>query len=101
MEKTKIEERLLYYKLMKRGYAIPLNKIHRYYRETENSKENPKKQKKRKRNRYEIKWIVNTWRPAQGGEWGDSMDGSMAHTEILKWTTVYSPRAVCRGSQVD
>ena len=50
---TRVGARLLYYELRKRGYAIPLNKIHRYYRETGKSKPNPKKQKKRKRRRYE------------------------------------------------
>ena len=52
---TKVGARLLYYELRKRGYNIPLNKIHRYYRETGKSKPNPKKQKKRKRRRYERK----------------------------------------------
>ena len=52
---TKVGARLLYYELRKRGYKIPLNKIHKYYRETGKSKANPKKQKKGKRCRYERK----------------------------------------------
>jgi transposase InsO family protein len=52
---TRLGARLLYYELRKRGYKIPLNKIHSYYRETGKSKPNPKKQRKRKRCRYERK----------------------------------------------
>ena len=52
---TRLGARLLYYELRKRGYNIPLNKIHGYYRETGKSKPNPKKQRKRKRCRYERK----------------------------------------------
>ncbi len=52
---TKVGARLLYYELRKRGYKIPLNKIHQYYRDTGKSKANPKKQRKRKRCRYERK----------------------------------------------
>jgi putative transposase len=54
-KETRLGSRLLYYELRKRGYSIPLNKIHRYYRETGKTIPNPKKQKKRKRCRYERK----------------------------------------------
>ena len=54
-KETRLGARLLYYELRKRGYSIPLNKIHRYYRETGKTVPNPKKQKKRKRCRYERK----------------------------------------------
>ena len=52
-KETRLGARLLYYELQKRGYSIPLNKIHWYFRETGKTQENPKKQKKRKRCRYE------------------------------------------------
>jgi putative transposase len=45
--------RLLFYEHKKRGYRIPHNKIHPYLRETDRTTSNPRKQKKRKRCRYE------------------------------------------------
>ena len=54
-KETRVGARLLYYELRKRGHSIPLNKIHKYYRETGKTTPNPKKQKKRKRCRYERK----------------------------------------------
>jgi len=51
----KVGARLLYYEIRRRGYKIPHNKIHLYLKETGRTIPNPKKQKKRKRCRYERK----------------------------------------------
>jgi len=45
--------RLLYHELKSRGYKIPHNKIHKYLRANNLTVPNPKKQKQRKRCRYE------------------------------------------------
>ncbi|NQE45316.1 hypothetical protein C5S31_04755 [ANME-1 cluster archaeon GoMg2] len=52
-EETGLGVRLLFYELKKRGYMIPHNKIHQYLREICRTTSNPRKQKKRKRCRYE------------------------------------------------
>jgi transposase InsO family protein len=52
-EEKRFGARLLYQELRRRGHRIPLNKIHKYLRETGRTIPNPKKQKKRKRCRYE------------------------------------------------
>jgi putative transposase len=52
-EETGLGVRLLFYELKKREYRIPHNKIHQYLRETGRTTPNPRKQKKRKRCRYE------------------------------------------------
>ncbi len=52
-EETRVGARLLFYELRRRGYRIPHNKIHLYLRETGRTTPNPRKQKKRKRCRYE------------------------------------------------
>ena len=57
---TKVGARLLYYELRKRGYRIPLNKIHRYYRETGKSKAKNER-RRRKRCRYEMKHSCSLW----------------------------------------
>jgi len=49
----RVGARLLYYEIRRRGYKIPHNKIHSYLKETGRTIPNPKKQKKRKRCRYE------------------------------------------------
>lgn len=54
-EETRRGARLLYYELKKRGHLIPKNKIHTYLRETRRTIPNPRKQRKRKRCRYERK----------------------------------------------
>ena len=54
-EETRLGARLLFYELKRRGYRIPHNKIHQYLRETGRTTPNPRKQKKRKRCRYERK----------------------------------------------
>ena len=54
-KETRLGARLLYYELLKRGHKIPLNKIHAYFRKTRKTHENPRKQRKRKRCRYERK----------------------------------------------
>ena len=50
---TKRGARLLYHELRTRGYKIPHNKIHAYLKQTGRTIPNPRKQKKRKRCRYE------------------------------------------------
>ncbi len=55
----KVGARLLYYEIRRRGYKIPHNKIHSYLKETGRTIPNPKKQKKRKRCRYERKYSGN------------------------------------------
>jgi len=50
---TKRGARLLYHELRMRGYKIPHNKIHQYLKQTGRTRPNPRKQKKRKRCRYE------------------------------------------------
>lgn len=52
-EDCRLGARLLFKDLRKRGYKIPHNKIHKYLRETGRTIPNPRKQKKRKRCRYE------------------------------------------------
>ena len=52
-EETRLGARLLFYELRRRGHYVPHNKIHQYLRETGRSTPNPRKQKKRKRCRYE------------------------------------------------
>ena len=52
-EETGLGVRLLFYDFRKMGYRIPHNKIHQYLRETGRTTPNPRKQKKRKRCRYE------------------------------------------------
>ena len=54
-KEMKVGARLLYYEIRRRRYKIPHNKIHSYLRETGRTIPNPKKQKKRKRCRYERK----------------------------------------------
>jgi len=51
----RVGARLLYYEIRRRGYKIPHNKIYSYLKETGRTIPNPKKQKKRKRCRYERK----------------------------------------------
>ena len=51
----RVGARLLYYEIRRRGYKIPHNKIHSYLKETGRTVPNPKKQRKRKRCRYERK----------------------------------------------
>jgi transposase InsO family protein len=50
---TRFGARLLYNELKKRGYKIPRHKIHRYLVATGRSRPNPRKQRRRKRCRYE------------------------------------------------
>jgi putative transposase len=52
-EETRLGARLLFYELQRRGHHLPHNKIHQYLRETGRSTPNLRKQKKRKRCRYE------------------------------------------------
>ncbi|MDP6626629.1 MAG: hypothetical protein QGG50_01915 [Methanopyri archaeon] len=52
-EETRLDSRLLYLELRRRGKRVPKNKLIVYLRKTGRSKPNPKKQKKRKRCRYE------------------------------------------------
>ena len=52
-KEVRVDARLLYYELRRRGYKIPHNKIHSYLKQT--GKTIPNKQKKRKRCRYERK----------------------------------------------
>lgn len=52
-EEKRVGARLLYYEIRKRGYTIPHHKINRYLLQKEWSIPNLKKQKKRKRCRYE------------------------------------------------
>ena len=54
-KEMKVGTRLLYYEIRRRGHKIPHNKIHTYLKETGRTIPNPKKQKKRKRCRYERK----------------------------------------------
>ena len=52
-EETRCGARLLFYELRRHGHRIPHNKIHHYLRETGRTTRNPRKQKQRKRCRYE------------------------------------------------
>ncbi len=52
-KEARLGARLLYYELRKRGYKIPLNKIHRYYRETGKSK--PKSEETEKAKEMQIR----------------------------------------------
>jgi putative transposase len=52
-EETRLGARLLFYELRRRGQHVPHNKIHQYLRATGRSVPNPRKQKQRKRCRYE------------------------------------------------
>ena len=52
-EETRLGARRLFYELKRRGQHVPHNKIHQYLRETGRTTPNPRKQKKRKRCRYE------------------------------------------------
>jgi putative transposase len=52
-EDTRLGARLLYYELIRRRNKVPKNKIHQYLRETGKTRPNLRKQKKRKRCRYE------------------------------------------------
>jgi len=54
-DEMRVGARLLYYEIRRRGYKIPHNKIHSYLRETGRTFPDPKKQRKRKRCRYERK----------------------------------------------
>jgi len=52
---ARLGARLLYWELRRRGQSIPKNKIHQYLRETGKTIPDPRKQKRRKRCRYERK----------------------------------------------
>ncbi len=55
MERDESGSKIALLRVEKERVKIPLNKIHQYYRDTGKSKVNPKKQRKRKRCRYERK----------------------------------------------
>jgi len=77
-KETRLGARLLYYELQKRGYSIPLNKIHSYFRKTGKTQENPKKQKKRKRCRYERKHSGSLVH----GDWHRTSEN---HPHVIVW----------------
>jgi len=54
-KETKLSARLLYYELKRRGTLVPKNKLYKYLKSKGLVIPNPKKQKKRKRCRYERK----------------------------------------------
>lgn len=54
-EETKLSARLLYYELKARGTPVPKNKLYEYLKQKGYVEPNPKKQKQRKRCRYERK----------------------------------------------
>jgi putative transposase len=54
-EETRLGARLLYYELRRRGHKVPKNKMHEYMGKTGRSRPNKRKQKPRKRCRYERK----------------------------------------------
>ena len=89
-KETRLGARLLYYELRKRGYSIPLNKIHRYYRDTGKSKANPKKQKKRKRCRYERKHSGSLIH----GDWHRSSEN---HPNAIVWMDDSSRKILSAG----
>jgi putative transposase len=89
-EETRLGARLLYYELKKRGYSIPHNKIHQYLRETGRTMPNPRKQKKRKRCRYERKHsgiLVH-------GDWHRTTEN---HPSAIVWLDDASRKALAGG----
>ncbi|HUV80837.1 MAG TPA: hypothetical protein VMW40_08495 [Candidatus Bathyarchaeia archaeon] len=52
-KETRFGARLLFYELRRRGQSIPHNKIHQYLQATGRTTPNPRKQRRRKRCRYE------------------------------------------------
>jgi len=54
-DKTKLSARLLYYELKAKGNYVPKNKLYEYLKTCGYVTPNPRKQKKRKRCRYERK----------------------------------------------
>ena len=96
----KVGARLLYYEIRRRGYKIPHNKIHSYLKETGRTIPNPKKQKRRKRCRYERKFscslIHGDWHRRSIDDlyaivWlDDASRFILAGGEFSKATTAYS-----------
>jgi len=89
-EETRLGARLLFYELRRRGYKIPHNKIHQYLRETGKTTPNPRKQKKRKRCRYEREHsgsLVN-------GDWHRTTEN---HPNAIIWLDDASRMALAGG----
>ncbi len=75
---TKLSARFLYYELKQRGYKIAKNKIYDYLKSKGYAKPNPRKQKKRKRCRYERKHSGSLVH-------GDSHRTSVNHPYCILW----------------
>lgn len=77
-EETKLSARLLYFELKSKGTKIPKNKLYEYLKEKGLVISNPKKQKKRKRCRYERKHSGSLLH-------GDSHRTSNKHPHCILW----------------
>ena len=77
-EETRLSARLLYYELKRRGNKIPKNKLYEYLKSKGIVKPNPKKQKQRKRCRYERKHSGSLLH-------GDSHRTSVNHPYCILW----------------
>ena len=89
-EETRRSSRLLWFELRRRGYKIAKNKIHSYLRETGRTIPNPRKQKKRKRCRYERKHSGSLIH----GDWHRK---SIEHPYLIAWEDDASRKILAAG----
>lgn len=77
-DETRFGARLLYHEIRRRGYRIPHHKINTYLLKTKRTVRNPRKQRKRKRCRYERSHSFSLIH----GDWHRT---SVDHPHVIVW----------------
>ena len=89
-DETKLSARLLYYELKARGNYTPKNKLYEYLKTKGHVAANPKKQKQRKRCRYERKHSGSLTH----GDWHRTTEN---HPHCILWEDDASRRILAGG----
>ena len=92
-KEKRIGARMMYHQLKNMGLKIPLHKIQEYYKATGRTKPNPRKQRKRKRCRYERKHSFSLLHT----DWHRT---SVNHPNVIVWLDDAS-RMILAGGEFD